>query len=250
MNDIKSKFMDRWERYFPGAELPLVFYYTDDDSEVKPNPKPDDWRCVICDLARARKGRAVAFDAESISCGGGKRYMGLADEPRPKIEYFLSCGIPGEMEGIRFKKTPELVGEMMKNQKLFAAPGRFIVFKRWDITGDKDQPVAVIFFAEPDVLSGLFTLANYDQASLFSVISPSCSGCSAIVYYPYLESQTEHPRAILGMFDTSARPCVASGILTFAVPYSRFVTMVHNMDESNLTTDTWKKIRDRISRRR
>lgn len=28
---------------------------------------------------------------------------------RPKFEYFLSCGIPGEMEGERYIRTPEMV---------------------------------------------------------------------------------------------------------------------------------------------
>lgn len=27
----------------------------------------------------------------------------------PNFEYFLSCGIPGKLEGERYKKTPELV---------------------------------------------------------------------------------------------------------------------------------------------
>jgi hypothetical protein len=33
--------------------------------------------------------------------------MGFFESPRPNIEYFLSCGIPGEMEGERYIKTPE-----------------------------------------------------------------------------------------------------------------------------------------------
>jgi len=249
MIDIKAKFLDRWEKYFPGAELPLAFYYTD-DTDVEPAAKPAAWRCIICDLGRVRKGQPLAFDTEAVACAGGKRYFGLAHELRPDFEYFLSCGIPGKMEGERYKKTPDLIREMMKHQKPFTAPGRFIVFKRWDTLKDEDRPLAVIFFAEPDVLSGLFSLANFDQSSPFGVISPSCSGCSSIVYYPYLESQTDHPRAILGMFDTFARPCVPPGVLTFSIPYSRFVDMVNNMDESNLTTPTWNKVRDRISRER
>jgi len=29
----------------------------------------------------------------------------------PHFEYFLSCGIPGKLEGERYKKSPELVKE-------------------------------------------------------------------------------------------------------------------------------------------
>jgi len=48
------------------------------------------------------------------------------------------------------------------------------------------------------------------------------------------------------MFDVSARPCVPSGVLTFAVPWPKFVGMVDNMDESFLITTSWHKVRSRI----
>jgi hypothetical protein len=38
----------------------------------------------------------------------------------------------------------------------------FYVFKRWDTLDEADSPEVVIFFAPPDVISGLFTLANAD----------------------------------------------------------------------------------------
>jgi hypothetical protein len=37
-----------------------------------------------------------------------------------------------------------------------------IVFKRWDTLDEADSPEVVIFFAPPDVISGLFTLAIAD----------------------------------------------------------------------------------------
>jgi hypothetical protein len=54
------------------------------------------------------------------------------------------------------------------------------------------------------------------------------------------------PWAVLGMFDLSARPCVSAAMLTFAVPWPKFVRMVENMDESFLITDPWRKVRSRI----
>ena len=72
------------------------------------------------------------------------------------------------------------------------------------------------------------------------------SGCSSIVSYPYLEKDSPHPRAVIGMFDPSARPYVPKDILSFSVPMKRFVTMIGNMEESFLITDTWKKLQKRI----
>ena len=53
-------------------------------------------------------------------------------------------------------------------------------------------------------------------------------------------------RAVIGMFDPSARPCVPANVLTFAVPYSRFEKMVSYMEESFLITGTWDTIKKRI----
>ena len=105
----------------------------------------------------------------------------------------------------------------------------------------------VIFFARPEVLSALFTLANFDQADPKGVICPFSSGCSSIIHYPRLEGQRYHPRAVLGMFDPSARPCVPLDVLTFSVPMKRFVQNIAFMDESFLVTKTWEKVQSKMA---
>jgi hypothetical protein len=189
----------------------------------------------------------MAFNGETVGCAGGKRYLGFAQEIRPEFEYFLSYGIPGKVEGERYKKSPELVREALKSQPAFTAPGRLIVFKRWDRLEESDRPDVVVFFARPDVLSGVFTLTNFDEADPNGVFCPFGAGCSTIVQYPLMEKEREKPRAVLGMLDVSARPCVPAEVITFAVPTKRFIRMVENMDESFLVTDSWQKVRRRIS---
>jgi hypothetical protein len=105
----------------------------------------------------------------------------------------------------------------------------------------------VIFFAVPDVLAGLFTLANFDQEEPNGVITPFGSGCSSIVYHPYFQREAEHPRAVIGMFDISARPFVEATELTFSAPIAKFMSMVDNMDESFLITKSWKQVRQRLA---
>jgi hypothetical protein len=136
----------------------------------------------------------------------------------------------------------------MKHQQPFHAPAKGILFKRWDSLEPEDEPQAVIFFAPPDVLSGLFSLANYDSAHPHAVISPMGSGCSSIVYYPYHESLSQEPHAVLGMFDPSARPYVPATTLTLTAPWAMFTRMVANMDESFLITPTWEKIKIRLDK--
>jgi uncharacterized protein (DUF169 family) len=243
---LKQKFLTLWKKYFNNAELPITFYYSDEPvttEAAKPGSGP---RCVIGALVEVRNGASLAFNVDAVGCPGGKRYLGFAENLMPGFEYFLSCGIPGKLEGERYKKTPELVKETMKSWPVFKAPGRFIVFKRWDMLKEADSPEIVISFARPDVLSGLFTLASFDEAGQNMVTAPFGSGCSTIVQYPYLEKDSEHPRGVIGMFDVSARPFVPEDALTFSVPMSKFTRMIDNMEESFLITTSWAKLQKRI----
>jgi uncharacterized protein (DUF169 family) len=244
--EINEKFLGLWERYFDGAELPIVFYYADEAGAVEVVEPCSGHRCIMADLSKVRAGRCLCFKAESIGCLGGKRYLGFTDEVMPDFEYFLSYGIPGKLEGERYKKSPELVKEIMKKIPEFKAPGRSIVFKRWDMLEEKDEPDVVIFFAQPDVLSGLFTLANFDEAEPDAVFAPFAAGCGSLVRYPYLEKSSERPRAVLGLFDVSARPFVSKDTLSFSVPMVKFMRMVENMEESFLTTVSWDKVKQRM----
>lgn len=247
--EMKTKFEHLWAHYFGAAELPVGFYYANEQPPGTQIPKPPKGqRCVIGDLSKARAGKNLAFVADVIGCFGGRKYLGFAEGLMPDFEYFLSYGIPGKLEGERYKKSPELVKEVMKKMPSFKAPGRFIVFKRWDRLEEADKPDVIIFFARPDVLSGLFTLSNFDQADPYGVISPFGAGCSTIVTHPYLEKDKEKPRSVLGMLDVSARPCVQADVVTFSVPMNRFATMVGNMEESFLVTDSWRKVKRRIAR--
>jgi hypothetical protein len=243
---LKEDFLDRWTRYFGGAELPVTCWYADDPGEAEGVEPPKDHRCFLADLAKVRAGRSLRFDRATVGCSGGKRYLGFSNDVMPNFEYFLSCGIPGTLEGERYKKSPELVKEFDRRSPGFTAPARYIVFKRWDKLGEDDDPAVVIFFAPPDVLSGLFTLANFDEADLNGVTCPFCAGCGSIVKYPFVEKDAPRPKAVLGMFDVSARPFVPGDILSFAVPITKFSAMVADMEESFLITKSWKAVRRRI----
>ncbi|MDD3731843.1 MAG: DUF169 domain-containing protein [candidate division Zixibacteria bacterium] len=245
--NFKDGFIDKWTRYFPGASLPVAFFYTDDPGEIPLAPElpEDDWQCLICQLGKVRQGNSIAFSGNSLGCGGAKRSLGFEQDIRPNFEFFLSCGLAGHIEGIRYKKNPALVKAILSSQPPFKAPGRYIVFKRFDSLTDDDQPEAVIFYTSGDHLAGLFSLVNFDEPTPHGVMTPSGAGCATIVYYPYHEARTSNPRAVLGMFDISARPCVSRETVTLAVPFGKFKSMTTEMDESFLITPQWDKIRNR-----
>ena len=74
---LQERFLERWAKYFPNAELPLAFYYTDHPGEAEP---PREHHCFIAQLADARQGRSLRFNADSVVCSGGKRYLGFSQE--------------------------------------------------------------------------------------------------------------------------------------------------------------------------
>jgi uncharacterized protein (DUF169 family) len=245
---FQEKFLTLWKKYFNNAPLPITFYYTDEEGHAAA-PEPGAFpQCVIGAVVKVQDGTSLALNVDTVGCPGGRRYLGFTDKLMPNFEYFLSCGIPGKLEGERYKKTPEMVNEYMeKHAPAMKAPAKYIVFKRWDNLEAPDNPEVVIFFARPDVLAGLYTLASFDEAEQNMVITPFGSGCASIVQYPYLETKSAAPRACIGMFDVSARPFVPEDTLTFAAPMSKFIRMVDNMEESFLITPSWAKVQKRIA---
>ncbi len=232
-------------------EHPLASFYSDDKPGKGLSPKEKGHVCMFALLKRAReKGETVYFDADHAGCFGGGYYMGFRDMPMPKIEYFLSCGIPGEMEGERYIKTPEIAREYFASVQPRKSPAKYCLFKRLDRLPAAEEPEVVIFFASPDLLSGLFTLTNYATERMDAVRIPFSSGCGAILSHPLKEAEKENPQAILGLFDVSARPFVGPNILTLAMPTKLFLSLLDNQEESFLITKSWQKVRERIAKSR
>lgn len=248
MNELlKSDFIDRWKKYFNGTSLPVALFYSDDLHNAEPAKKHASHHCIIADITRVFNGQSLAFNASNIGCGGGLRYCGFTENLRPGFEFFLSYGIEGKMEGERYKKDPETVLELMKRAPSMKAPGKWLIAKPFEKLDAEDNPEVILFFATPDVLAGLFTLANFDRSDLYGVKAPFSAGCGSIIQYSLLENNNENPDCILGMFDSSARPYVQANMLSFAIPIKRFEILVGYMDESFLTTGTWKVMEKRIS---
>ena len=244
---FKEAFISRWKKYFHEAPLPVALFYSNELQKAEPANKNDSHHCIIADITKVFNGKSLAFNAANIGCGGGLRYCGFNDSLRPGFEFFLSYGIEGKMEGERYKKDPETVLELMKTTHKLKAPASWLIAKPFEKLDSDDNPEIILFFATPDVLAGLFTLANFDRSDLYGVKSPFSAGCGSIIQYPLMENKSENPDCILGMFDSSARPYVPAGTLSFAIPMKRFETLVGYMDDSFLTTDTWKVMGKRIS---
>ncbi len=243
---FRDRFLSRWRKYFDGAALPITFEYTNDERDAELVTQARGASCFMDSLREVFEGTSLRYSAESFRCEGGKHYSGFSEHLHVDIADFLSCGKPG-MKGERYKKTPEIAAKAIAQVPWRAATTKYIVFKRWDKLGEADNPEIVIFFATPDVLSGLFTLAGFDESDATGATSaPFGSGCSQIIQYPYAEKLSGRHRAILGLFDVSARPYLPDNALSFAVSTEKFARMVENMDESFLITSSWAAVKRRI----
>ena len=145
----------------------------------------------------------------------------------------------------RVKKSYDHVESVYKHRPPKEAPGKYLVFKRWDTLGEQDDPQVVIFFVTPDVIAGLHGLANFDTMTPYSVIAPFCTACDAIVGFPLSELESKDPKAVLGSMDPSARIYFKPNISTFAAPWPKLLSMMENMDESFLKTEGWLKVKSR-----
>lgn len=114
---FKQQFTDKWQEYFPAAQWPVCFYYTDSQAQAGVSQPPPGGHCFIHDLERVRQGESLIFTGSDIGCGGGRYYLGFSKGLGANINYFLSCGIPGELEGERYKELPELVAKIWRSSR-------------------------------------------------------------------------------------------------------------------------------------
>lgn len=245
---FKEMFIEKWEKYFPGNELPLVCYYSDvlDDAEfVRVSKNNNGITCIFSQLAAVRRGKVRAFNKDNLGCFGAVDMLGFSDSKTDEeIKYSMDFLIKEE----KFYSSEEQLNEFFTKYPSIPARGKYIVFKRWDLLNDNDQPLVVSFFCKPDAIGGLHALANYDSMTPHAVISPFSSGCDSLAGFPLRELESDNPKAVLGMFDPSARICLKPDIMTFSIPWPKFISMVENMDRCFLTTDLWKMMCKRMKK--
>jgi hypothetical protein len=111
--EIRDRFTTSWQQYCPVAELPLTFELSETCGTMEEAKTTEGWQCFICDLGRVWKGRSLVLNNSSVTCSSGRIYMGFDNRRSDNFRYFLSIGLPGVVEGGRYKRSPEIVDELV-----------------------------------------------------------------------------------------------------------------------------------------
>ena len=233
----KQKLVKDYEEAFGhNAALPIAFWHSD-----TPIAEPEKTGgCFIPVLEDARCGYPVSLDAETMLCGGGKCYCGLAPLPA-YVPSFVS-------EKEHYKASAELVERAISQMDIQVSPYKYINFQRLDLMDEGIDYYGVLIFATPDILSGLVSWAYYDNASQDAVAVPWGSGCSATIRAVIRENELMGRQCFIGFFDPSVRPNVNKNELMFAIPKSRLEEMAEYIRDTCLFKGkAWPKVRERIN---
>jgi len=258
------------------AHEPVALLWADEKPEGAVQFQQGRWGCVMWLVAAAVEGKSAVCDRETFGCFGGGVGFGFGEQYRNfpgGVECFcrfLSVGNEGSkqgravaekvrphmrpeayeefLHGERYWKSPEVAQGFVRGLPITEIPTRYVVLKPLSsVDPDRKEPQVVIFFANADQISALVVLANYEGPDNERVIVPWASGCQAVGIYPFREAQSEHPRAVLGLVDPSARLQVrkklGADVLSFAAPFAMFRRMEENVAGSFLERPTWQALR-------
>ena len=207
--------------------------------------------CVMGNIWLARKKRRAAYiSTEEYGCPGGVFYCSMMKPNLRFIEHYVTTGFNGTpVHGERFLPSPEAMRAFLDKVNPRKAPAKYCIFKPLSLFTEGETPECVIFFARPEVLTGLFVQTTFTTGDVDSVASPFGAGCTGIIAWPLYYKEQGIEKAIIGGFDPSARKFMKTDELTFTVPLSLYKKMLAALPESMFNVDgDWPTVRKKVDR--
>lgn len=257
---------------------PVALVWTDEKPEKAVEFSPHRWGCIMFHLALAAKGKTAVVGRETFGCVGGGVGMGFGEKYKDfpggeeGFHCFLSDGNEGSekgeaiakgmaeagathmaddfLRGERYLKNKERAAQFVQSLPIMDIPANFVVIKPLSETDlDKENVRSITFLVNPDQLSGLVVLANYDADSIDAVRIPFVAGCQAVGICTFSECDKEEPRAVIGLVDISARNSVRKqlgrDVMSFSMTPALFRRMEHDIEGSFLERPSWKMLMEK-----
>lgn len=256
---------------------PVAIIRTNEKPEGAKQFKEKRWGCVMFMVAAAARGETAVFDRTTYGCQGGGVGLGFGNQytvfagGQDCFCYFLSVGndqweqgrqvsqqvkpfLRSEayddfVKGERYIQSPELVQSFIDGLPIIDIPETYVVLKPLSqvTTDEKKAPTVVTFLGDMDQISALTILANYHRPTNDNVIFPYAAGCQSMGIYAFAESEKQHPKAVLGLNDISARLALKrllkKDVMSFSAPFKLFEEMETHLPDSFVYRHTWQQLR-------
>lgn len=175
-----QKFLQLYKEAFgDAAPLPIAFGYSHTAAtEVHKVP-----HCMIGAIHKVCNGGSLTLTVDNVLCGGGSLYTRFAPM-QERIPLFVS-------ETEHYKQTPEQVKGYIANLNISLTEKPYLNFIRMNQLSTLDEIEGILFFATPDILSGLCSWAFYDNNADDAVCTKFASGCYSIITFAVQENQKQ-----------------------------------------------------------
>ena len=131
--DIQTFIQNFKEAFGENAELPLVFWYSDEQKGETEKING----CFFKGMKTVRDGGIISLNAENIGCGGGKFYTGFTEMPE-RVPTFVSLKE-------KYKQTPEMVIDFIQQIGVPRTENKYLHFARIDKVESLEEIEGVVF---------------------------------------------------------------------------------------------------------
>lgn len=193
------------------------------------------FHCAFEYIMKTRKtGIPSVFSKENFGCLGFRFYAGFTPSLPSFNNYFVTTGIPGLHSGERLMANPKSARDSAKKLEGRTIKEKNLIFTKFENLENATTPDVIIFFANPEILTGLVGMTRFVTGNDNAVHSIYCSGCSSIFAWPMQLQHQGIDEAVLGLFDIAARPYLKLGEMTIAFSFNLFNKFLNNYKKSFL----------------
>jgi hypothetical protein len=221
-------------RYVPFKSPSTGWYYSKEKPRVSITFDDDTWTCMFKHIERLFLGERLCFSAQHTGCKYAAFYLGF-EKPGTGEGAFLGTQA-------RTKKTAEFGIEHYASIQVPPPQEDYLVLERIADIDDNATIDVVNLWIDALSLTGLVTMANFDNPKNDGAVVPYAAGCQSIWTIPYKETFQASPGAVVGAMDPVVRGYMPADVLSFSVPANRLIEMCQDIPDSFLKLEQWTKL--------